>query len=76
MKKYDKIMSVFTETLTKLDNLVQSNTKEEGVLITKRIDILAKAEAKADTIQVKAVALMDETNAALKAANKIKEFLA
>ena len=75
MKKYEKIMGVFTTTLTALDSLIEKNSTKESVLVTKKANVLAKASAKADTITLKADALADESLAATKTAIKIREFL-
>jgi hypothetical protein len=64
MKKYNKIMGVFTKTVVKLDAVAESN-KEREVQKTVHIKSL-KAEA---------IALADEAAACYKTIDKINEFL-
>ena len=75
MKKYDKIMSVFSTALKELDHLVMTNLRAEAVIQAKKSKILSEAEAKAEKIQEKATDLVDETEAATKTAIKLREFL-
>ena len=75
MKKYNKIMGVFTTTITELEKLKEKNFRKTDTMTTKKIEILAKAEEKVSKIEEKVVALSDEAIAATKAAEKIKEFL-
>ena len=65
MKKYNKIMEVFTATLDKLDSLIEKN--DTAVI---------KLGLKAQTIVDKVDELEGESSAATKAALKIREFLA
>jgi len=75
MKKYNKIMRLFTKTLTELDNLVESNAAQASDLDLKAVAILERATVKANKVADKAKDLHNEAKAAGKASKKIKEFL-
>ena len=75
MKKYNKIMRLFTTALSELELLQEDNLKAENIMITKKIDILAKAEAQALVLSEKVNDLAYERDAAEVTAKKIKEFL-
>ena len=75
MKKYNKIMRLFTTALSELELLQEDNLKAENIMITKKIDILAKAEAKALVLAEKVEDLAYERGTAEVTAKKIKEFL-
>ena len=75
MKKYNKIMRLFTTALSELELLQEDNLKAENIMSTKKIDILAKAEAKALVLAEKVEDLAYERGTAEVTAKKIKEFL-
>lgn len=64
MRKYNKIMGVFTKTIEKLDKVIESNTELEGVKTAQIKDL--KAEC---------VALSAESTKCMVTSIKLKELL-
>lgn len=64
MRKVNAILAVFTNTIAKLEKLASSNRKQAGI-----------KTAKADVLDQQAGDLLDEAQAADKAAAKLKDML-
>ena len=75
MKKYDKIMGVFTVAISQLEALEVKNNDKANKLETKKRDVLAKASAKAEVLRDCANDLYSEGAAALKTIRKLKTLL-
>ena len=75
MKKYNKIMNVFTVAVGALEALEAKNTTKAAKLETKKSIVLAEAEAKASTLRDTAQELYDEGAAAIKTIKKLRDLL-
>jgi hypothetical protein len=75
MKKYDKIMSVFTTAIAGLEALEKTNITKACTLQAKEEEFAVKAADKINRLHTAARELYDEGAAAVKTIKKIKELL-
>jgi len=75
MKKYEKIMNVFTVAIAQLETLEACNITKAAKLETKKNIILAEAESKAFAIVNRAEELYKESAAAVNTLKKLNDLL-
>lgn len=76
MKKYEKIMGVFTTAIAELDNLIEGNNKKATVLKDKATALQDKVENKVAVIGCKVLDFDKEASAAKATIEKLKDLLA
>jgi hypothetical protein len=75
MKKYNRIVSVFTTAIDELEKLDFANAAKVTALLIKEGNIAMKAAAKVLELSEKQKDLNEESAAALTTITKIKDFL-